>query len=312
MRLDRDAISRSIILVRAMATPAPKRESVIQNMTKATRGQSSRRPGVLDGSLSLILDSLAALLVDTGFGYTRLAKLAKVSFVKAARSIDQAGSKVSNARIAALTGLTRTEVSQLLRQRIEAPVDDAEPENRALRVARGWSIDSQFVRKKGVPRRLPFRGNGPSFSSLVKRYSGDIPARAMLSEMKRLRMVNHDHKDRVLLVRENLGVSRTTMLTMKAISPWVEMLATGRGSSPLGQVTSKTQQVRLSFSSSSQLLAAVRELEHRRKAFLDSLERMGESEEGSRKHALTISIAVAAERSIRKRKPRHKGRAEKT
>jgi len=295
-----------------MATPALKRDSVIKNKAKASHGQSSLRSGALDGSLSLILDSLAALLVEAGFGYAKLAKLAKVSFVKAARSIDQTGSKVSNARIAALTGLTRTEVSQLVRQRINASEGDAEPQNRALRVAKGWSNDSQFVKKPGAPRRLPFRGRGPSFSSLVKKYSGDIPARAMLLEMKRLRMVNHDIKDRVLLVRGSLGVSRTTMLTMKAISPWVELLATRLGAGSLGQVTSKTQQVSLSFSSVSKLLAAVRELEHRRTAFLVGLERMGESGVGSRKHALKISIAVAAERSIRKRKSRNIIRAERT
>jgi hypothetical protein len=292
-----------------MEIPAVKRHLVTQDKAKAARDQNSRRPGALDVSLKLILDSLAALLVETGYGYTRLAKLAKASFVQAARSIEQGGAKVSNARIAALTGLTRTEVSHLLRQQKEDPAEAAEPENRALRVAKGWLIDLRFANQRGVPRRLPFKGNGATFSSLVKKYSGDIPARAMLSEMKRLRMVNHDSRDRVLLVREKLGVSRTTMLAIRAISPWVEMLTTRNGSNQLGEVTSKAHQVRLSFNSNSQLMAAVRELEHRRMAFLDGLERLGETAVGSRKHSLRVSIAVAAEKSIRKSKSRHKIRA---
>jgi hypothetical protein len=292
-----------------MGTPAAKLD-LVSDKAKATRDKSSRRLGALDESLGLILDSLATLLVETGYGYTRLAKLAKLSFVQAAQSIGQSGSKVSNARIAALTGLTRTEVSQLLRQGIRDPGADAEPENRALRVAKGWAIDSKFADQHGMPRKLPFKGRGQSFSSLVKKYSGDIPARAMLSEMKRLRMVTQDGEDRVLLVREKLGISRTTMLAMRAISPWVEMLATGSEAHPLGEVTSKTHQVRFNFNSISQLSAAVRELEHRRIAFLNGLERLAETGAGSRKHSLRVSIAVAAESSLRSTKYRRKVRAE--
>jgi len=294
-----------------MATPAVKRDKSGKKKEKQTRDQNSRLTEALDASLKLILDSLAGLLVESGYGYARLAKIAKVAFVQTANSIDQEGSsRVSYARIAALTGLTRTDVSHLLRGQVEGSVENAEPENRVLRVARGWSADMRYARQDGSPRSLPFKGTGASFSSLVKKYSGDIPARAMLSEMKRLGMVKHDSQDRVLLVRESLGVSRTTTLAVKAISPWVEMLATRNGSRPLGDVTSKAKQVHLGFSSTAQLLAAVREIEHRRLALVSGLAQLGETEPRRRKYILKVSIAVAAERSSRKTKHRNEKRAE--
>jgi len=293
-----------------MGSSAVKRRINRKNSESASHDQKSRHPDALDASLKAILDSLAGLLVTTGYGYTRLAKLAKLSFVEAARSIDRENErKVSNARIAALTGLTRTDVSQLLRKGNEYSADAAEPANRALRVVRGWLADARYATPSGEPRRLQFKGSGPSFSSLVKKYSGDIPARAMLSEMKRLRMVSHDNNDGVVLVREKIGISRATTLTVRAISPWVEMLAAGNGS-PIGEVTSKSKQVQLNFSSSSQLLAAARELEHRRLAFVNGMEQLGEASEGNRKYFLRVSIAVAAESSTRKTKKRRGKRAE--
>jgi hypothetical protein len=287
-----------------MGIYAANRERAGKNKKNA-REPKSRSPEALDASLRQIFDSLAQLLVASGYGFARVAKLAKVSFVHAARSIDgKNGAKVSNARVAALTGLTRTEVSQLLRDRKQVSANQGEPANRALRVVKGWLTDARFVQLNGTPRRLPFKGGNSSFSHLVKKYSGDIPARAMLSEMKRLRMVHHDDQDGVLLVREKLGISRATMLALSAISPWAEMLTTGIGASRLGEVTSKTKQLNLTFNSLPQLLAAVRELEHRRLAFVSGLEQLGDAGPEGRKHSLRISIAVAAEKATRRTKHR--------
>ena len=120
-----------------------------------------------------------------------------------AKSIDREnGGKLSNARVAALTGLTRTEVSQIVRH---GDQDSMDPANRALRVVQGWLTDPRFAQARDLPRKLPFKGEKTSFSSLVRKYSGDIPARAMLTEMKRLRIVRIDAQDRVLLVRTTLG-----------------------------------------------------------------------------------------------------------
>ena len=213
-----------------------------------SRENDSRSSDTVDANLSLIFSSLAELLVASGYGYARVGKLVKVSFVRAAKSIGrEKGEKVSNARIAALTGLTRTEVSELLRLGDQPAVSSADPANRALRVVQGWLTDRRYLRPNNTPRRLTFKGEKFSFSHLVKMHSGDIPARAMLSEMKRLRIVRHDAQDRVQLVRTTLGISRRTTLAMRAISLWIEMLTATSSQDRLGQVSSKAKQLNLTL-----------------------------------------------------------------
>src|SRR5688572_29817982 len=155
----------------------------------------------LDHKLSEILTSIAHLLLRNGYGFARLGKLTKLAFVNAAKALDDDDpkSKISIARIAAVTGLTRIEVSQLLRSEARKGYPASEPLNRAERVAIGWQGDNDYCDSRGFPLALPFASAGRSFSRLVKKYSGDIPARAMLIEMKRLRMVRHDSSDTVRL-----------------------------------------------------------------------------------------------------------------
>src|SRR5688572_5597803 len=154
----------------------------------------------LDHKLSEILTSIAHLLLRNGYGFARLGKLTKMAFVNAAKALDDdSKSKISIARIAAVTGLTRIEVSQLLRSEARKGYPASEPLNRAERVAIGWQGDNDYCDSRGFPLALPFASAGRSFSRLVKKYSGDIPARAMLIEMKRLRMVRHDSSDTVRL-----------------------------------------------------------------------------------------------------------------
>jgi hypothetical protein len=288
-----------------MGTSAVQRNRNKKKENHSDRENESRSLEALDSNLRVILDSLAQLLVANGYGFSRLGKLAKISFVNAAKSIDSAnGERINKARIAALTGLTRTEVSQLLRSEKPDLVQSFDSVNRSFRVVQGWLTDSKFLSPDGTPRSLQFKGRNSSFTHLVKNYSGDIPARAMLTEMKRLRIVRHDSQDFVHLVRTTLDISRKTMLAMKAISPWVGMLTTGNSVAQLGEVASKIKQVNLTFSSLPQLLAAVRELEHRRAAFVDGLEQLGNEAPVNRKHSLRISIAVAAQKAVVRNKRR--------
>jgi hypothetical protein len=57
--------------------------------------------------------------------------------------------------------------------------------NRATRVLTGWARDADFLDRRGQPRPLEVDG-AASFAVLVKRYSGDMPARAVLDELVRV------------------------------------------------------------------------------------------------------------------------------
>ena len=67
----------------------------------------------------------------------------------------------------------------------------ADNAHRATRVLGGWHRDPDFCGKDGYPKVLPMEGEG-SFAALVRRYSGDIPSKAMLEELARVTAVKVD------------------------------------------------------------------------------------------------------------------------
>jgi hypothetical protein len=85
--------------------------------------------------------------------------------------------------VAVITGLTRKEVQRLTRARAPSDPDSADRYNRAARVIGGWRRDRQFLDRRGKPAILTISGGGGTFQELVRRYSGDVPYRAVLDEL---------------------------------------------------------------------------------------------------------------------------------
>lgn len=134
-----------------------------------------------------ILRPLVRILLRNGVSYRTFADLAKWAYVDVAtREFGLPGRKQSVSRVAVLTGLSRKEVSRV--QAIANPDDRPESEryNRAARVISGWLTDPEFLTARGQPRQLPPEGEGASFAQLVRRYSGDMPARAVMDELLRV------------------------------------------------------------------------------------------------------------------------------
>ncbi|MCP9471659.1 MAG: DUF6502 family protein [Nitrospira sp.] len=95
------------------------------------------------------------------------------------------GKPATVSRIAILTGLTRKEVQAILARPTDKHHSIDEEYNRAVRVIGGWLKDPAFSDGRGHPAPLPLYGKRGSFEALVKAYSGDIPARAVLDELLR-------------------------------------------------------------------------------------------------------------------------------
>jgi hypothetical protein len=72
--------------------------------------------------------------------------------------------------------------------------------NRAARVVTGWVRDEAFSDGQGNPAVLSGEGTGATFPTLVRRFSGDVPARAVLDELLRNGLVERlaDGKVRLL------------------------------------------------------------------------------------------------------------------
>ena len=271
-----------------------QRKSPRLNAAANSSGMPDSNSQVLDQHLLQILISIATLLLRNGYGFSRVNKLKKYAFVSAAKTLEStAPSRISIARIAAITGLTRIEVSQLLRSAGNQASSNIQPLNRAARVASGWASDPKFRNQHGEPTRLPFTSARSSFTSLVKKFSGDIPARAMLAEMKRLGLVRHYADDSVQLGKSRKTGSRLAVSAVRAIAPWAHFLSDVGQIGRMGELTSDARKLQLQFDSLPQILAATREIEKRRTIFVEGLRHLGSHTEGTAKYQLDVSIAVA-------------------
>ena len=165
------------------------------NLTINTPGQDpgQKTKGALLSAFRKLLRPLVRILIRHGVSFPEFSDIAKVVYVDCAlHDFPLDDRKVSGSRIAILTGLTRKEVRRLLdsvRRPTELHAADVIINmSRSGRVLAGWFQDPDFLATHyGIPRDLVFDSpDEPSFTELVRRYSGDMPARAMLEELLRV------------------------------------------------------------------------------------------------------------------------------
>ena len=141
----------------------------------------------LPAAIRKLLPPLIRILLRNGMAARSFYEIVKETYVAVVRDEFGIGTKQATiSRIAILTGLTRKEVQTLAEMPIHNEDQYAEEYNRAARVITGWLRDPDFGDGNGHPIPLRKLGKGQSFAALVKRYSGDIPVRAMLDELKRV------------------------------------------------------------------------------------------------------------------------------
>ena len=132
---------------------------------------------------------LIRILVRHGVSYNEFNEVLKNVFVEVAEhDFGIPGRKPSQSRVAILTGLTRKEVAkQKAILKGGAEIQDVSNLNRVTRVLLGWHTDVDYTGPYGMPLELPFDAkDGPSFTALVRGYSGDMAPRAMLDELLRV------------------------------------------------------------------------------------------------------------------------------
>lgn len=136
-------------------------------------------------ALVRIVYPLVRILLRYGVAYDEFAALAKRAYVEVAQDeFSLTARPASKSRIALLTGINRREVARVLEQPPEFAGDGLEALNRSARIVANWIRDPQFQDVAGAPAELPATGDGASFEALVRKYGGDIPAMAVLRELK--------------------------------------------------------------------------------------------------------------------------------
>jgi hypothetical protein len=141
-------------------------------------------------------------------GAGELVRAAKLSFVRAALSeVVPLGERPNISRLSVVTGLTRKEVSALLGKQPKAKrAGSKRPamEQRAVRVLRGWRVDSRFQSALGKPTRLPIRGKRGSFPHLVRIYAGDVTPVSVLKELERMQLVSRTREGKLQIRSERM------------------------------------------------------------------------------------------------------------
>jgi hypothetical protein len=130
-----------------------------------------------------IVDPLVEMLFDSGVTVQEITRLIRERSIHAAtRVILKECGRVSNSRIAIMTGLPRSEVSRVLKAKDNSRT--ARPGNHpARRVLAAWYESPTFLGANGKPATLPIFGKHRSFEQLVQFNGGGIPVRAMLDQL---------------------------------------------------------------------------------------------------------------------------------
>ena len=141
----------------------------------------------LNKSLYKLLRPVTRLCLHFGFGYREFCELAKAAFVAvAAEDYGVHGRPTNVSRIAAMTGLTRKQISSLRKRIEEGDAAQTQRGTPICEVLKAWRTQAEFLDARGRIRALPLEGKRGSFRSLVKQYAGDIPDGAIRKELERI------------------------------------------------------------------------------------------------------------------------------
>jgi len=132
-----------------------------------------------------LLHPLVRILLRHGVSYGEFSDSVRGAYIDIAQNeLVPPDRPQTEARIAILTGLTKREVLRI--RNLDGEDDDGVGLNRIARVLQGWSQDPQYLGPYGLPLEVPFEGATMSFEELVRKYAGDVPARALLEELVRV------------------------------------------------------------------------------------------------------------------------------
>ncbi len=144
-------------------------------------------PNKLNNVFFALLQPLARIFLRFGRGYREFSELSKAAFVAvAAEDYGVHGRPTNVSRIAAMTGLTRKEVSRLRKKLEDCKAMAGERGTPLQEVISAWRMSDEFRGENGEPAVLPLTGKRGSFRSLVRQFAGDIPEGAMRKELQRV------------------------------------------------------------------------------------------------------------------------------
>jgi hypothetical protein len=148
-----------------------------------------------------LLRPLCRALLRNGVAYGEFADIAKRAYVDIAmKEFEVPGKKPTISRASTITGLSRKEIKRVMGIAERQDQNLTVRYNRAARVVYGWVHDKAYADERGETADLPFENADPSFSSLVKAHSGDVPPRAILDELLQVGVVDKTPEGNIRLL----------------------------------------------------------------------------------------------------------------
>ncbi len=181
--------------------------------------------------------------------------MAKIAFVDVASTeYGLRGRPTNISRVAVMTGLTRKEVRRI-REKIITGGGTANVKSTPLsEILHRWHSESEYLDSTGLPASLEFAAGNSSFSSLVKKFGGDIPPGAMRTELKRVGAVEEAEQGKLKVVSRVIHPigERDNLITavVHAVYPLISTIAHNvdpdRDGSTWAQLNTYSQSIRKS------------------------------------------------------------------
>jgi hypothetical protein len=135
-------------------------------------------------ALERIFVPLAALMIECGVtAHDACQVLRRATVRTAAKRARGVSGQATKSRVAAITGLSRTEVSRHWNSDNPQKTSIKSTLRPAQRILAAWYNSPVFLGPNGDPDTLPIFGTRRSFQRLVESHGAGIPVRAMLDEL---------------------------------------------------------------------------------------------------------------------------------
>lgn len=174
-------------------------------MNKRLKKGKAQGSQSLESELASAFEWVARAAIDAGVDAGGFLRAARIGLARAGNHAVQLGgsrSAASASRIAALTGLTRKEIPELLADGSRVTAPRASP---LWALVKAWSESSDFLDSSGKPKSLPIDGQVESLRSLVAKVTADIPHISVLKELEANGLVSTQSSGKIRLSRNAIG-----------------------------------------------------------------------------------------------------------
>jgi hypothetical protein len=178
-----------------------------------------------ENAFKRVLELLSDLTFDCGLDTVELVSLLRQASVQiAVRRQLQSGERVSISRISAVTGISRAEISRLLKSGSD---DKSRARESVLnKILGAWHNDARFATRRR-PKALKLYGRGASFESLVKLHGRGLPIRAIFDELMNRGAIELLPSQTIVLKKPFAAHGRVTRKDLEALGERVNDIFRG-------------------------------------------------------------------------------------